>query len=87
MTGYLYTLDLERLRVLYKLEDMTGEPLDGNFYPEQLQLTNQSIYRVDSILQRRVRNGVLQVYVKWTGYSSKFNSWEPADAVLHSQQK
>ena len=73
-------------RVLYKLEDMTGEPLDGNFYPEQLQLTNQSIYRVDSILQRRVRNGVPQVYVKWTGYSSKFNSWEPADAVLHSQQ-
>ena len=77
----------ENDRVLYKLEDMTGEPLDGNFYPEQLQLTNQSIYRVDSILQRRVRNGVPQVYVKWTGYSSKFNSWEPADAVLHSQQK
>ena len=74
-------------RVLYKLEDQAGEHLDGNFYPEQLQPTNQSIYRIDRILRRRVHNGVPQVYVKWTGYKSKFNTWEPAENILHSHQK
>ena len=68
-------------RVLYKLEDMAGEHLDGNFYPEQLQPTDQNVYRIDRILRRRVQNGVPQVYVKWTGYPSKFNSWELAQNI------
>ena len=72
-------------RVLYKLEDMAGEHLNGNFYPEQLQPTDQNVYRIDRILRRRVQNGVPQVYVKWTGYPSKFNSWEPAQNINQSQ--
>ena len=73
-------------RVLYKLEDLSGEHMKGNYYPEQLQPTNQSIYRVDKILEKRTHRGKAQVLVKWTGYSDKFNSWEPAEAILHSQQ-
>ena len=72
-------------RVLYKLEDLSGEHLKGSYYPEQLQATNQSIYRVDKILKRRTVRGKAQVFVKWAGYPDKFNSWEPADAILHSQ--
>ena len=72
--------------VLYKLEDMAGNHLDGNFYPEQLQHMDQSVYRVDRILKRRVQNGVPQLYVKWTGYSSKINSWEPAENTVQSQR-
>ena len=72
-------------RVLYKLEDLSGKHLKGSYYPEQLQATNQSIYRVDKILKRRTVRGKAQVFVKWAGYPDKFNSWEPADAILHSQ--
>ena len=59
--------------------------LKGSYYPKQLQATNQSIYRVDKILKRRTVRGKAQVLVKWAGYADKFNSWEPADAILHSQ--
>ena len=73
-------------RVLYKLKDLAGEHLTGSYYPEQLQVTNQSINRVDKILKKRTHRGKAQVLVKWAGYPDKFNSCEPAEAILHSQQ-
>ena len=74
-------------RVLYKLEDLAGEHLKGSYYPEQLQPTNQSIYRVDKILKKRTRRGEAQVLVKWFGYSDKFNSWEPAEAIHKNEYR
>ena len=59
--------------VTYKLKDLAGEVLEGAFYTEQLQQTNQEIYRVDKVLRRRQRNGVEEVYVRWSGYPDKFN--------------
>ena len=70
--------------VTYKIKDLTGEVLEGAFYTQQLQKTNQEIYRVDKVIRRRQRNGVEEVYVRWSGYPDKFNQWILAADVYHS---
>ena len=65
---------------VYHIKDLAGEEIDGTFYREQLQKTEQSMYRLDRIVRKR-RNEVL---VKWSGYPDKFNSWIPETDVLHS---
>ena len=66
--------------VVYELEDLAGEVVKGGFYNEQLQKTKQEIYRVEKIVRRRGD----QVFVKWSGYPDKFNSWMPANVILKS---
>lgn len=39
--------------------------------------SDSPLYTVEKILQKRVRGGKLEYFVKWKGYSSKENSWEP----------
>ena len=68
--------------IVYELEDLTGEDVEGTFYKEQLQKTQQEIYRVDRVLRKRGN----EVLVKWSGYSDKFNSWMPARSILQSGQ-
>ena len=69
----------------YTLEDTMEEPVEGAFYPQQLQKTNQNIYRIDRVLRRRkAPNGTQQLLVKWFGYPDKFNQWLPAAGVLKS---
>ena len=71
--------------VTYRLKDMTGEIIDGAFYTEQLQKTDQQIYRIDRVLIKRVKkDGTKECYVKWSGYQNKFNQWIPAEDVLES---
>ena len=71
--------------LVYKIKDLTDEEIEGTFYKEQLQKTDQDIYRVDRILRkRRKANGTQEVLVKWTGYGDKFNSWEPATDIIKS---
>ena len=66
--------------IVYELEDLAGEDVEGTFYKEQLQKTDQEIYRVDKIVRRRGNN----VLVKWSGYPDKFNSWMPAEDIMKS---
>ena len=72
--------------ITYKIKDLEGEEVKGGFYNEQLQKTNQQIYRVDKVLRRRkVRGRADEVLVSWCGYPDKFNQWLPAADVHHSQ--
>ena len=73
--------------VTYKLKDLAGELIEGAFYNEQLQRTDQEIYRVDKVLRRRQRSGIEEVYVRWSGYPDKFNQWIPAADVHHSGEQ
>uniref|UniRef100_T1L3U7 Chromo domain-containing protein n=1 Tax=Tetranychus urticae TaxID=32264 RepID=T1L3U7_TETUR len=34
-------------------------------------------YAIEKILDRRVRSGVTEYYIKWKGYSESDNTWEP----------
>ena len=67
--------------VTYRIKDLTEEQVDGAFYREQLQKTDQEIYRVDRVLRRRNRNGTREAYVSWSGYPSKFNQWILEDDI------
>ena len=70
--------------ITYQLQDLAGEKIKGSFYNEQLQKTDQSIYRIDKVLRRRKRNGVNEALVRWSGYPDKFNQWIPKASIHHS---
>ena len=71
--------------IVRKIKDLAGEEVDGTFYRQQLQKTNQDIYRVDRIIQRRrAANNDQEVLVKWAGYPNKLNSWLPAADIIKS---
>ena len=57
----------------YTIKDTLGEPIQGSFYGQELQLSVQEIFRSERVL-RKEKN---QVYVKWKDYSNMFNSWIP----------
>ena len=60
----------------YALKDLQGEPIVGRFYEEELQKTNQSTYRIEKIIDKKVsKDGVELIRVKWRGYPNKFNQW------------
>ena len=65
----------------YRVKYITGELLDGSFYEPELQKSNQQVYVIDKVVRTRIRNGRKEDLIKWRGYSSKFNSWEPASKV------
>ena len=57
----------------YTIKDTLGEPVQGTFYEQELQLSVQEIFRIERVLRKKKN----QVYVKWKGYSDAFNSWIP----------
>ena len=73
--------------VTYKLEDMEGEAGIGTFYKQDLQKSTQNVYFLKKILRRRVRNGVREAYVKWSGYSDCFNQWILASDVIDTKKQ
>lgn len=58
----------------YKLLDERGEPIQGTFYPEELQavqVNDDEIFPIERVLERKKD----KVLVKWLGYPASFNSW------------
>ena len=64
--------------VTYGLIDLLKEPIKGKFYEPELQLvknSDENVFIVDRVIRTRRRNGKLEYFVSWRGYSDKFNSW------------
>lgn len=56
----------------YRLVDLSGRPVQGTVYGEELQLAKQpNVYLVERVVQRRAARAL----VKWLGFSSADNSW------------
>ena len=55
----------------YKIKDLNGEEIEGTFYREELQKTDQTIFRIEKVI-RKTEDKAL---VKWKGYPDQFNSW------------
>ena len=73
-----------RPREVYKLEDLNGTPIDGQFYQEELTLvrsTSWTTYKINKILEKRFRRGIREYLVCWRGYSRDFDSWVPTSSL------
>ena len=57
----------------YTIKDTLGEPVQGTFYEQELQLSVQEIFRIERVLRKKKN----QVFVMRKGYSDAFNSWVP----------
>ena len=57
--------------ITYKIKDLNGEEIKGTFYREELQKTDQTIFRIEKVI-RKTKDRAL---VKWKGYPNQFNSW------------
>ena len=71
-------------RPVYELEDLNKTPIEGQFYAEELtpvRITEETAYKIDKIIDKRVRRGIREYLVRWKGYGKDFDSWIPASSV------
>ena len=64
----------------YYLKDLNGEKIDCSFYQEELQKTSfekDNKYIIEKILKTKANN----IFVKWKGFDSSFNSWIDENTV------
>lgn len=56
----------------------------GLFYTAKMELpaAGEHVFAVESIEKRRIRKGQVEYLVKWRGWSSKYNTWEPEENIL-----
>ena len=57
--------------ITYKITDYNGEEIQGTFYEQELQKTNQEVYRIEKVIKK----GKTKSLVTWKGYPEAFNSW------------
>ena len=55
----------------YVISDLNGGEVVGTFYEKKLLKTNQTEFRIQRIIKRKVN----KLYVKWKVYNNLFNSW------------
>ena len=67
--------------ITYLLKVSQGKDVKGGFYKEELQRSNQEIFRIEKILRKKLINGVRHSLVKWIGYDSSFNQWVPSSDI------
>ena len=68
----------------YRLKDWNNEPIEGTFYTQELQkidVDENTKYKIEKILGRRIRNGQRQVRVRWYQWPSKYDTWIPANSI------
>lgn len=60
----------------FKLRDRLGEIIKGSFYESELQKTKlDEVFLIDKVLKSKKVGNKKQYFVKWLGYSDRFNSW------------
>lgn len=60
---------------VYRLKDYDRETIAGTFYEKELVKAYESeSYNIEKVLRKRGK----EVFVKWLGWPSKYDSWIPA---------
>ena len=72
MDGRGFTISKIQLTipVTYKITDYNGKEIQGSFYEQELQKTNQDTFRIEKIIKQQGNKSL----VKWLGYNDSFNS-------------
>ena len=73
-----------RQRPVYELEDLNKTPIDGQFCAEDhtpVRISKETSYKIDKILEKRVRRGIREYLVRWKCYGKDFDPWIPASSV------
>ena len=70
------------MRLTYKVED-NGRQLAKKYYEQELQKSKQIMFHIEKILGWKTVDGKRFGRVKWTGYDSSYNSWEPEENIKH----
>ena len=74
-------------RIVYKLKDAAGEPIEGTWYNEEVQPIARNIYEVEKVIGERQTPRIgAEVLVKWLGLPHKFNRWIPKRDLSRFQQ-
>lgn len=69
---------------IYRIKDYLNKVIGGVFYQSELIKVIEEedrIYEIEKIIKRKTRNRERLILVKWSGYSSKFNSWVPENQI------
>jgi hypothetical protein len=64
--------------VMYQLRDWKNVSIEGSFYEHEVQLVHadlEGFWKVEEVLDKRVRRGKVEHLVKWEGYPHSLNSW------------
>jgi len=66
--------------IVYKLEDLQGEEVNGIFYESELSVYNASDeveYKIEKVLGKKKIKTKNYILVKYKGWPDKFNEWIP----------
>ena len=57
----------------YAIKDLKGENIKGRLYEQELQKSDQQVFRIDKVIKQDPKKK--QAFVTWKGYDERFNSW------------
>ena len=81
----VYTINhvLTTIPRTYTVEDDRGNQHKGTFYEQELQANHDQRFRIEKILRYKTEKGKRYALIKWIGYDSSYNSWEPVDGLIN----
>ena len=71
--------------IVYKLEDLKEEGLNGIFYENELSAYNPTDdveYKIEKVIGKKLIKGEKYILVKYKGWPDKFNEWLPATNLV-----
>ena len=54
--------------------------------PEAVEVEGSPEYKVEEVLNSRLKRGKLEYLVKWSGYTDNYNTWEPEPNFINSKE-
>ena len=82
-TNKIYTISkvLKTLPPTYKLKTDRDEVLEGSFYEPELQKKREDHFQIEKILGWKNIKKKKHGLIKWVGYDSSYNTWEPEKEI------